>query len=147
MPPAGVNWADLGAWVAVLAPLVGVPLTAITFYLRALRDQATGRLADLGRRVDRLDEAAAELARRLDEVQRDFTTKEEWVRESMLARSERQWLTRTVARMQSSDGGKKATGQPGNKPSRQQGNGAARKQGKGATRRQGNEPGTLNPAL
>jgi len=112
----------MGAWLAVLAPLVGVPLAAITFYLRALREQGTGRLGELGRRVDRLDQAVAELARRLDDVNRDFTTKEEWIRESMLARSERQWLTQAVARMQSSDEATKPRSDEEKKGRRHRGN-------------------------
>ena len=103
------SWEYLGGLLAVLTPLVGIPLTAITFYLRALREQHTGKLSELVQRADRLDELADTLNRRINEVERDCTTKEEWIRESMLARGERQWLTEAVvglqAETQAADGG------------------------------------------
>lgn len=103
------SWEYLGGLLVVLTPLVGIPLTAITFYLRALREQHTGKLSELAQRADRLDEQADTLNRRINEVERDCTTKEEWVRESMLARGERQWLTEAVvslqAETQAADGG------------------------------------------
>lgn len=33
------GWESTAVLVAVLAPLVGIPLTALTFYLRSLREQ------------------------------------------------------------------------------------------------------------
>ncbi|MCP4248728.1 MAG: hypothetical protein GY778_16915 [bacterium] len=93
-------WNDMGSLLVVVAPLVGVPLTVITFYLRALREYQSGKLTELDQRVDRLDTLADALNRRIGEVERDYTTKEEWIRESMWVRSERQWLTETVARLE-----------------------------------------------
>jgi len=95
-----VGWEYVGGLLAVLTPLVGVPLTAITFYLRALREHQIGKLSELLHRVDRLDELADALNRRINEVQRDSTTKEEWLRESMLARGERRWLSEAVVSLQ-----------------------------------------------
>ena len=95
------NWQQIGAWLLVLTPLVGVPLTAITFYLRAVREQSTGRIAELAQRVDRLDTLADSTRQRIADVERDFTTKEEWVREIMLARAERRKLHETVVRLES----------------------------------------------
>ncbi len=92
-------WNDMGGLLVVVAPLVGVPLTVITFYLRALREYQAGKLTELDQRVDRLDTLADALNRRINEVERDYTTKEDWIRESMWARSERQWLSETVARL------------------------------------------------
>lgn len=86
--------------MAVLTPLVGVPLTAITLYLRALRQQSSGALSDLTRRLDRLDTLVDALTRRITDVERDSATKEEWIRESMLARRERQWLSEAVVRLE-----------------------------------------------
>ena len=103
------GWDFVGALLAVLTPLVGVPLTAITFYLRALREQQAGKLVELVQRIDRLDELTDTLRQRINEVERDCTTKEEWIRESMLARGERQWLSEAVVglqtEMRTTDGG------------------------------------------
>ncbi len=44
-----------GPLLTVLTPLVAVPLTMITFYLRSLREQQSERQASLSRRLDSLD--------------------------------------------------------------------------------------------
>jgi hypothetical protein len=94
------DWERFGAWVLVLTPLVGVPLTAITFYLRALRAQGISQFAELNQRVVRLDALIDSTMRRIAEIERSYTTKEEWVRESTLARGERRWLTEAVIRLE-----------------------------------------------
>lgn len=86
--------------VAVLAPLVGVPLSAITFYLRALKEQQDCRSRDTAGRMEVLEQRGRCLEKAIEEVQRDYTTKEEWLRESMLARQQLARLTEMVARMQ-----------------------------------------------
>ncbi len=84
--------------IAVLAPLVGVPLTVITFYLRGLREQQVGRLADLSQRVDLLEASVNRLAGDLTDIRRDYATKEEWLRESMWARGQIEKLCQSMAR-------------------------------------------------
>jgi hypothetical protein len=88
------------ALLAVLTPLVAVPLTLITFYLRSLRDhQVTGH-AQLERRVETLDLAAAELRRALAELDRNYAGKEEWLRESLHARREIERLAAAFVRIE-----------------------------------------------
>ena len=94
------EWGYIATAIAVTAPLVGAPLTAITFYVRTLREQITGKLGELTQRVDHLDGLVEALSQRVREVDRDFVNKEEWVRESMLARGERQWLSEAVVRLE-----------------------------------------------
>jgi hypothetical protein len=94
------GWEQVGAIVAVLTPVVGGPLTALTFYLRNIRDQQAERIAELSREADRLADSLAALTERLNDLVRDAATKEEWLRESVLARSERKWLTEAVIRLQ-----------------------------------------------
>ncbi len=94
------DWYSIGAMLAVLTPLVGVPLTAVLFYLRGLREQVVGRTAQLAGRVERLDGLTDALVQRITEVERNCATREEWVRESMLARRERRVLTNAVVRLQ-----------------------------------------------
>ncbi|HUU82567.1 MAG TPA: hypothetical protein VM243_03585 [Phycisphaerae bacterium] len=94
------GWDHIGTVIAVTAPLVGAPLAAITFHVRTLREHLTGRLAALTQRIDHLDRLIDSLARRVREVDRDFVNKEEWIRESMLARGERQRLGEAVVRLE-----------------------------------------------
>lgn len=86
--------------VAVLAQLVAVPLSAITFYLRALKEQYESRSRDAAVRLCALEEHGRNVATAIDHVERDYTTKEDWLRESMLARQQLERLTEMVARMQ-----------------------------------------------
>ena len=76
-----------GLILSVVTPLVAVPLTMITFYLRSLREHQVSRHADLARKVDALDVAMVTLRQTITDFERDYTTKEEWLRECMLARS------------------------------------------------------------
>lgn len=92
------SWQMTATLLAVLAPLVGVPLAAITFYLRSLREQQVGRWGDLSRRADILDAAMTRLERELAALRRDGATKEEWLRESLWARSQIERLTASMAR-------------------------------------------------
>jgi hypothetical protein len=94
------DWLSVGALLAVLAPLAGVPLTAILFYLRGLREQYAGRFTQLLHRVERLDSVCDLSVQRITEAERNCATREEWIRESMLARRERRALTTAVARLQ-----------------------------------------------
>ncbi len=72
--------------LGVLTPLVAVPLTVITFYLRSLREHQISWHAEFIRRVEAVEASTAELRKLLREFERDFTTKEEWLRECMQAR-------------------------------------------------------------
>lgn len=98
------NLAELiTALLAVLAPLVGVPLGIITFYLRALREDHRSRHADLARRLDIIESAAAALRENLADVERNYTTKEEWLRELMHARARLEHLAAIAARLQAAE--------------------------------------------
>lgn len=95
-----VGWEYIATMIVVGAPLVGAPLTAITFYVRTLREHTTGKLAELTQRIDHLDDLVEALSQRVGQVDRDSVNKEEWIRENMLARSERQWLSEAVVRLE-----------------------------------------------
>lgn len=94
----GVAWQWVATMLAVLTPLVGIPLTVITFYLKALRDQQVGRHAELANRVGVLDAAVERLRDDAAELHRDAVTKEEWLRESMWARGRIEQLSAGVTR-------------------------------------------------
>ena len=95
-----MNWNQLGVLVGVLSPLVGVPLVMITFYLRTIRDHQTHTMAEIGRRIDTIEASIRGLLKRTATFDREYTTKEEWVRESMLARQRLEHLTELVTRIE-----------------------------------------------
>lgn len=92
-------WSSTGPTLAVLTPLIGVPLTVITFYLRSLRDQQVSWQSELRRRFETLETSTRELRRHVDDFEREYTTKEEWLRECMHARRVLEHLTETTARL------------------------------------------------
>jgi hypothetical protein len=96
-----VGWEQIGVLVGILSPLVGVPLTAITLYLRAIRDHQTSTMSEVTMRIQKMETAIHDLLRRTADFEREYTTKEEWVRESMLARQQLERLTEMVTRIQS----------------------------------------------
>lgn len=89
-----------GALLTVLTPLVAVPLTIITFYLRSLREHQVSWHAELVRRMDSVEAAAAELRKTVDCFERDYTTKEEWLRECMHARRLLEQVTAATVRLE-----------------------------------------------
>lgn len=93
-----------GPILTVLTPLVVVPLTIITFYLRALREHQMTRHADLARKVDAIETSAGELRKALAEFDRYYTTKEEWLRECMQTRQGLEQLTKTTVRIETAIG-------------------------------------------
>jgi hypothetical protein len=96
---AGGMWESAGMLLTVLTPLVAVPLTVITFYLRSLREHQVSWHAELVRRVESLEGTATELRRSIADFERDYTTKEEWLRECMQARQALQQLGETTIRI------------------------------------------------
>ena len=86
--------------LTVLTPMVGVPMTLITFYLRSMREQQASWQSEFGKKVDGLSEVVVELRRDLVQVERDFTTKEEWLRECMHGRRQMESLIQSVTRLE-----------------------------------------------
>jgi len=97
-------WASLFERVvpllAVLTPLVGAPLTVITFYLRSLREQQSTTHAELMRRLDAQESCMVEFRRAIHGFERDYATKEEWLRECMQTRRTLSHLTETTIRLE-----------------------------------------------
>lgn len=89
-----------GAFLTILTPLVAVPLTVITFYLRSLREHQVSWHSELVRRVESVETSLADLRKALNEFERDYTTKEEWLRECMLARRTLEQLKETTVRIE-----------------------------------------------
>jgi hypothetical protein len=95
-----VNWEQLGLLMGVLSPLVGVPLTVITLYLRAIREHQTTSMGEMVRRIEALEQAISDHLRATADFDREYATKEEWVRESMLARQRLERLTEMATRIE-----------------------------------------------
>lgn len=85
-PLAAGVWPNVATLVAVLTPMVVLPLGVITFHLRSLREHHTAWRSELVRRLERTETALHGLAERVADHDRQFTTKEDWIRENMLAR-------------------------------------------------------------
>ncbi len=87
--------------IGALTPLVGIPLTMIMLYLKAIR-QAQESLGTAGRRRMEVIEAdVRRVGERLDEVERSYTTKEEWLRESLHSRHQLERLMEMMAEVRS----------------------------------------------
>ena len=96
-----VTWLEsAGTLLTILTPLVAVPLTVITFYLRSLREHQVSWHADLIRRVESIERSIAELRRVLGDFERDYATKEEWLRECTIARGTLERLKESTVRME-----------------------------------------------
>lgn len=93
-----MGWDQVGVMVGVFSPLVGVPLTMVVLFLRGIRETQLAALNEIGRRIDRMEARLEELARFVSDVEREYTTKEEWLRESMLARQRLDRLGEAMAR-------------------------------------------------
>lgn len=89
---------------AMTAPLATAALSVVVFYLRSIREHQIERHAELLRRLERAEEDAARMRSAVRDVQRAFTTKEEWLRETMLARRRLDALMRAVARLEAQRG-------------------------------------------
>lgn len=89
-----------GTLLTILTPLVAVPLTVITFYLRSLREHQLSWHADLIRRVESIEMSIAELRRALADFERDYATKEEWLRECTIARGTLERLKESTVRIE-----------------------------------------------
>ena len=89
-----------GTLLAVLTPLVAVPLTVITFYLRSLREHQLTWHSDLLRRIESAETVTSELRSHLFDFERDYTSKEEWLRESLGARQKIEQLKEATIRIE-----------------------------------------------
>jgi len=95
-----MNWEQAGALVGILSPLVGVPLLMITLYLRAIREHQTSTKTEITQRIQTMEAAIRELLKSTADFEREYTTKEEWVRESMFARQRLEKVTEMVTRIE-----------------------------------------------
>jgi hypothetical protein len=98
---ASVDWGTFGLVVGAIGSLTGVPLTMVALYLRGLREQQVQRNGETSRRVEAVEDDLRAVRQSLGRFERDYTRKEEWLRESMHARQQLERLTELTARIES----------------------------------------------
>ncbi|MCG8407270.1 MAG: Atg14 domain-containing protein [Phycisphaerales bacterium] len=95
-----VDWQLTGTLIGTMSALVGVPLTAIILYLRAIREDQRSSQSVLNRRTEKIEAECKRIDASIEQAERRYATKEEWIRETMLARSQLGRLTELMARLQ-----------------------------------------------
>jgi hypothetical protein len=91
---------QLALLVGVLSPLVGVPLAVITLYLKAIRENQRATTAEFSDRIGGIELSVRDVLRCVVDFEREYATKEEWVREAMIARQRLEQLTEIVTRIE-----------------------------------------------
>jgi len=103
-----MDWNTIAALAGILGPLVGVPMSAMTLYLRSIKENQERRERESLQRFCGLESQIREIERQMGEFERQYTTKEEWLRETMLARRQlerlMEMMAKVQARLESSDG-------------------------------------------
>lgn len=87
----------MGMVIGALTPLVGIPLTMIMLYLKAIRQSQESQETVGRRRMEVIEKDVRRVGERLDEVERSYTTKEEWLRESVHSRHQLERLMEMMA--------------------------------------------------
>ena len=95
-----LSWEVVATIIGAMSMLVGIPLTVIVFYLRAIREDQRVLQASLALRVDKIEAQCDSVEKTLERAERRYTTKEEWIRETMLARTQLGRLSELMARLQ-----------------------------------------------
>ena len=95
-----MSWEQIGVLVGVMSSMVGVPLVAITLYLKAIREHQTLIMTEVTHRIGLMENSVRDLLRLTASFEREYAMKEEWVRESMLARQRLEKLTEIVTRIE-----------------------------------------------
>ena len=93
-------WQQAATVLAVLAPLLAIPTTLMTLHLRTLREAYEASRREVTHRLAALEAALPRLEQTVDRFERDFATKEEWLREAMAARQHIERLSDTLVRLE-----------------------------------------------
>ncbi len=93
-----------GSALAVLTPLVVLPLTVFTFYLRSLREHQSTWHKDLTHRINTIESIVTQIRQHVFDFERDYTTKEEWLREEIRTRKQLDELKESSWRMEAAHG-------------------------------------------
>ncbi len=99
MPPP--DWPTIASLVAAVSAVVGLPLTLIIFYLRAMREDQRVFAAEWQRRAERLESDNRRLGAALHTLARTSTPRREWRREQAAIRRELGRLARVLVCLRS----------------------------------------------
>jgi len=92
------------SYLAIVASLIAAMATVIVFYLRTLREHQLTKQAETVRRLERTEVTLERLTQVTGELDRQFATKEEWLRESMHTRRRLETVCEAVARLEACRG-------------------------------------------
>ena len=95
---SGLSSSDV--WLGIVASLLAVPVTFITLYLRSLREHQLTKHREVEHRLERLEEALPRQTVMIADMERDFATKEEWLRETMHTRHRLEKMIEAVVRIE-----------------------------------------------
>ncbi len=95
------DWPMIGSLATILSALVGLPLTVMVFYLRAMREDQRVSAAEWQRRAERLEADGRRLGAAIQALARTATPRREWRREQAAIRRELGRLTRVLVRLRS----------------------------------------------
>lgn len=93
------HWQFVALLAGTASALVGAPLTAILFYLRAIRDDQRIRQQYLDTRLETLAADLRRVESAIDHIEKNYTTREDWSRETMLARQQLERLSEWMAKI------------------------------------------------
>ena len=93
-------WDNAASVLAVLTPLVAVPVAIVAIHLRTIREAQSAGRNEVAHRLAALESAVDRLRRALGQFERDHATKEEWLRESMAARRHIERLSEAIVRLE-----------------------------------------------
>jgi len=82
------DWSTIASLAAAVSAVVGLPLTVIIFYLRAMREDQRAFVAEWQRRAERLESDNRRLGSALHTLARTSTPRREWRREQAAIRRE-----------------------------------------------------------
>ncbi len=94
------DWQVITTLLAAAGTVLGVPLTAILFYLKVIRDDQRHFQTGFLRRISKIEAECDRIELALEKVERRYTPRDEWLRETLLARNQLGRLTEILARVQ-----------------------------------------------
>jgi biopolymer transport protein ExbB/TolQ len=104
--------------VAILGTMTAAPVTLVVIFLKSTHEAQAARHHELSRQIERTGERVSRLTEKLAAVQRNYATKEEWLRESLLVREALQSTRESLARLEAMQTGKHSNGETAHAKSR-----------------------------
>lgn len=100
MAALNIWWESAAGVLAVLTPLVAIPVAIVAIHLRSIREAHAASRSEMVHRINGLESALDRLRQGISQFERDYATKEEWLRESMAARHHIEQLSEAIVRLE-----------------------------------------------